>query len=607
MIMSPKACARLFRAALSLCMAAICMPALAITVLNVKKDFGASGNGRTDDTQAFLAAVKEVNRLKKDVSLVIPPGNYQVRPQSQPDLQAGVLPYAIGVLAFEGCANLAVSGSKGTRIIFANGLYYGSFRMNERHQMVPLGAITVDYRYRVAIGHGIALRNCSHVMVSDIELDGNNEHLNLGSPFGDTGYQIDNDGLFIENSSAVTVKNSAFHHFGRDGFLLLNQTPQGFSTPGQNIVLNHCRFDYNGRQGFSWVGGVGVQASDCSFSYTARGKVSSAPRAGVDFEPNAGYIAKDGLFTNCTFYKNVGIGIINDEGGPYVRDFRFINCKVTAGEASALWIKGPMFRFTDCDISGCFLFGCAADKAEDGTRFTRCRFTDKGSESAKYNYLVESNGARYLLFDSCSFHVSQKVWCYLAPGSRTEAEKPVINSCSFVVDKVPLPPDSKAGLYATQTRFTGNTSFTNFAAPRLDWNIATSTLESWQGRPANIVIGAGFSLRTYETITIGGGGGPVTVTAERGGGLMIYHNAALSILPGAQVSLKRGGGLWLGPGVTLRADGYINAADGAGVCIHEAARLSEGAYRNIRLASGVSFGDNEDVHLNLNTCKPLKR
>ncbi len=581
------------------------VPVRAATVINVK-DFGALGNGRTDDTKAFLAAVAKVNSLRKDVTLLLPAGTYLLTPQTRP---AGQLPAALEVLFFEGCRNLTIQGGKSTKIRFATRLYYGAFRADARLGVVPLGQGTRDWQYRVAIGHGIGLKNCMGVSVSGIEIDGNNSGFTLGSAFGDSDYQINNDGLYLESATEVTVTDCYIHHFGRDGLLLLNPTPQEYNTPHQHIRLKNCRFEYNGRQGFSWVGGVGVVADNCSFSYSGQGKVSSSPRAGVDFEPNAGYIAKGGIFRNCTFYRNAGVGIITDAGGPAVRDFQFINCTVTADGATAVWVKGPAFSFTGCTISGGFLFGYAAENATDGTRFTRCSFTDAGTENGRYNYLVESNGARYLLFDGCRFSAAQKALVYLSPGSRNEAEKPVFNDCTFTnnfkSDPIEL---AKASLFCTDTRFTGNTTFVNNAPRRREWNIARSSMPAGGQSATNVTIGKNFTLLTYDTVTLGGGSGRKSMlTLENGGALLVYPNAGLQVAANSTLLLKKGGALWVSTGVNFRLEGKLIATEGAALCVHEGARTGKNGYKNIRLQGQVSFEDNADVKLGLNNCKHLKK
>ena len=49
--------------------------------LDLKKDFKAKGDGKADDTKAFLMAAEKINGLRTRVALFIPAGTYIVHPQ----------------------------------------------------------------------------------------------------------------------------------------------------------------------------------------------------------------------------------------------------------------------------------------------------------------------------------------------------------------------------------------------------------------------------------------------------------------------------------------------------------------------------------------------
>jgi hypothetical protein len=70
--------------AIFLCVAIVCTasPTQAVTALNVRA-FGATGNGRTDDTQAFTRAMRAAVNAR--ATLYVPRGTYKMRPVSLPD------------------------------------------------------------------------------------------------------------------------------------------------------------------------------------------------------------------------------------------------------------------------------------------------------------------------------------------------------------------------------------------------------------------------------------------------------------------------------------------------------------------------------------------
>ncbi len=570
-------------------------------VFNIKKDFHATGNGHKDDTQAFLNAVKKINELKGNAVLIIPAGTYIITPQHKADGKQLLLPAALDILSFEGCTDFAIQGSRGARIRFADRLYYGSFKPDSTGRIKSLAYKTTDYQYRVAIGHGVRLKNCSKINISDLELDGNNGRMILGNEFGDTGYQIDNDGLFIENTSELTVSDCYIHHFGRDGIQILNQTPQVWNTPSQQLQLIRCRFEHNARQGLSWTGGAGLTATGCTFSYTARTSFSSAPRAGVDFEPNSGLILKDGLFRDCTFAGNAGVGIIADEGGPYSHDVRFVNCRVVSGDAAALWIKGMKFRFSGCTIQGSFLFGARAQSREDGTYFTNCHFTDSGAYYRDFKYLIESSGAKYMVFDSCDFKAAKTGLVYMSPGNVQPAEKTLFRNCRIKMNMVPDSADVRSN-HSSNTIFEGATDFISSTAS-LKWDMGNSIISHDSSTRGAVAIKKKCSLSTYDTLIVGDDKGDATLTIEEGGALTIYPGGALAIKIGSSVVVSKGGMLCIGLEASLLIAGRLIAGEGALICLDEAAKADKTSIGNIYIRGRMNDLTMEALKKRFNNCK----
>jgi hypothetical protein len=565
--------------------------------LDLKKDFKARGDGKTDDTKAFLAAVSKINIIKKGAVLFIPKGNYLVKPQ-KPGSRENPAFDPVSIISLSNCSDITIKGQKGTKISFASSLYYGSFKRIGK-QFEKLGRTTTDYKYRVAVGHGIELTNCSNITVQSIEIDGNNRNFVLGSQYGDVGIQIDNDGIFIKDGINIKLADLNLHHFGRDGILIINHTPKSFSTPSHNITLSNCKFEYNGRQGFSWVGGVGLKAVGCSFSYTGSSKVASPPSAGADFEPNAGFIVKDGEFVNCTFKLNKGVGVLADQGGFNVYGIQFRNCLIWS-EKSAIWVKSPAFTFTDCKINGCFYFGCAAQNDSGGTKFIRCTFSDDNTNS---NYLVESNGSKYLFFDQCSFKGKVSGLIYIAADATKPEERAEMKDCKLIsFYKTP----AKAGAFTTGMNFTGRTVFLDSGKVRTGWNIENSHFEKAGGVETNVDIMSNYMLASYGQVIIGTENKEVKVSLWKDGLLSINTNARLVIGERSKLILKKGSTLWIAPGAELIIKGKVIAQEGAYLCIHQNAKLSEKSKKNINLERNVQFTDNPKMKYGLSGCIIVK-
>lgn len=557
------------------------------------KSFGAKGDGKTDDTKSFLAAVKKVNSIKSNVTLLIPVGNYLVYPQRRGSAGEGAF-VGLDILSFNGCKNLTIKGATGSKISFGDNLRYGAFE-RKGNDAVAVSGVSRDYSQVISVGHGIYLHDCSGVSVSQLEINGNNGNFIFGGQYGDVGFQIDNDGIFIKDCNNITLNSLYLHHFGRDGIQIINQTKQGFSTPSQKLAMNKCRFEYNGRQGFSWTGGIGLTATDCSFSYTGAGKFSSPPGAGVDFEPNWGYVVKDGLFRNCTFSNNAGVAVISDMGGDNAKNMRFENCTITSQKAVAIWVKSPQFTFSECMIDGGFYFGYAATKAIDGTKFLDCTFKNEQSMKASTNYLIESNAARYLLFERCAFRPGKgKSALYINPLGGTPPEYPRLVDCKLYA----------SGGFTTNVKYQGRTTFVATNST-IGWNIENSNFIGIPGKVNEIVAESGYHIATYGHVTIGDNITPVTLKVTGKSGLIMNNGSRLDILPKGKLVIGKGASLWIGIGTTLKVQGIIEVEDGAYVCIHQSAIVDKQSLSRIKIKGKAFYSDNPQNPYGLGGCIQL--
>ena len=131
----------------------------------------------------------------------------------------------------------------------------------------------------------------------------------LGGVYGDVGRQIPHNGVYILNSRSISIDNINAHHFGLDGIIISNKK----SSVSDSIRLTNSIFEYNSRQGLSWVGGNQLYVKNCKFNHTGKGKFSSPPGAGVDIEAESGPI-RNGVFDSCEFIDNIGLGMGADSG-----------------------------------------------------------------------------------------------------------------------------------------------------------------------------------------------------------------------------------------------------------------------------------------------------
>ena len=372
--------------------------------MNLIKDCGAKGDGRSDDTAAFQKAAKII-QAKGGGTLLIPKAVYLVGTQTH---VAGKTPYYIAPTVF-GVKNLRflLLKGQGATVRFAPGLHFGAFdpQTGAPHTAMP----DYDPRYAVGVGSMLEITNSRNVTVQDLDLDGSSGAYVLGGGWGDVGRQLAGDGLLLYGNTAVRISRVHSHHQGRDG-ILIGWTGLKASDPATPHTLTDCTFEYNGRQGLSWVGGRGLRAIRCKFNHTGRVRTAgdvleSSPGAGVDIEAEES-VCRDGDFEACEFVDNAGCGLVADSGdGGYAR---FRHCLFWGTTNWSAWSARPGLKYEDCRFYGSAVHTVGSPDPALATGFTRCRFEDKPwTDGTVYGrYLLESDeGGENVQIVGCTFVV----------------------------------------------------------------------------------------------------------------------------------------------------------------------------------------------------------
>lgn len=367
------------------------------------KDFGAKGDGVTNDTVAFKAAGEYITAAGGG-ELIIPPGSYVVG--SQTFAGANGLGYAYlasDIIKIVNCTKPVTIRASGVKIKFADGLRFGSFDPVTGAPNAPaLPNTNQNYGADVGIVFNLQNNSAGVTIYGPCELDGNQSNVILGGQWGDTGYQRSGYGIRAYGNSSVSVYGVYSHHQCTDGavFGWAGAVEGGAKTP---VTLVDCRFRYNARQGCSWVGGIGFTAINSDFSHTGKGTFNSAPGAGLDIEAESA-VCRDGTFINCTFGGNTGYGAVADSGDS--ADVHFIDCKFYGTTQNALWPKKPRMRFTNCLIAGGAVNCYNSPNEADRVRFDNCTFsankTFEGVAATFSPYLADFTGQNPI-FDSCIF------------------------------------------------------------------------------------------------------------------------------------------------------------------------------------------------------------
>ena len=417
---------------------------------DLKKDFGAVGDGKTNDQAAFQKAAEFFNKRAQTPAgaapavLAIPKGVYLVGHQNPLGSDGS------DVLKLVGCRNLSVQGadSASTEIRYVGGLHYGAFDPAGQRPFEAPNAFFIDRKYAAIVGTCLVLQNCENVTVSGLAIDGSVGRAVVGGHWGDTGIQLNYDGIFVGDSRGITLRGLALHHFGRDGIQVLNHLAKSLDDKqADNIVLENLTCNYNGRQGLSVTGVSGLRATNCSFSHTGRvvipalGKaLFSNPGAGVDLEPENGFV-KNVRLDNCRLVDNAGQALVSDRpAGDHpeaTKNIVIANSLLWGTTNWSAWVTQPDFLFTNCRIYGAFVHGCRANNASQATRFVSCTFEDRPyrGQAAYGQALLHTDGAaRYMSFTDCRFVGTRNYLTWAIVAKADTASYFHFRRCTFLYD-----------------------------------------------------------------------------------------------------------------------------------------------------------------------------
>ncbi|WP_233842682.1 right-handed parallel beta-helix repeat-containing protein [Dyella sp. 2HG41-7] len=222
-------------------------------VINVR-DKGAKGDGTTDDTSAFKAAIEALPSSGGTVS--VPPGNYII------DAMRAI-----------------------------------NLRSNMLFQLAPTATLTAIPNNSPR-SHVIKVWNCTNVRITGGRIVGErNAHSGVG---GEWGY-----GLNIQASNHVYVSNMHISDCWGDGIWIGAIGPDHNATPSTDVTIDNVISINNRRQGLS-IGPVdGVVIKNSTFS----GSNGTKPESGIDIEPQAQGFARNITIDTCTISNNHGTGM----------------------------------------------------------------------------------------------------------------------------------------------------------------------------------------------------------------------------------------------------------------------------------------------------------
>lgn len=366
------------------------------------KMWGAKGDGVTNDNASFKALAAYVQAVGGG-HIVISPGTYILGKQTFAGQTGLSYSYkADTMLEFDNLTKPLMIEGKGAIMKLDSGLKYGSFDPVTGLAYVPVMPF-LDNDYKADLGFMIRVYNSPQVVIRDIELDGNDTGMTIGGEWGDVGTQIGSYGIQIRGVDNCVCENINTHHHCLDGISVgyygLTETSPLYPTKLSNVVS-----EYNGRLGFSWVGGKQLMVENCRFSYTGKSVMQTSPGAGVDIEAESS-ICRNGIFVNCEMSHNTGAAMVADSGDS--ADIEFQLCKFIGSTNISLWPQKPRMVFRDCLIVGEILsFYSDYPNNAEAPKFYNCTISDEAKYSASVSVtgaaLINANSAYGALFQDCS-------------------------------------------------------------------------------------------------------------------------------------------------------------------------------------------------------------
>jgi hypothetical protein len=345
------------------------------TVLTPEQ-FGAKGDGRTNDSDAFAAMSERLQQLGGGTIDLRRGATYIVGKQ-RPG-RAGE-PYAFmptTIIGVRGCSRPIVVRGNGAKLRAAPSLRFGAFDPATGRPLSHRGLFTDVSKLAVPYHSMIGFAECSGpITIVDVELDGNLQGMVKGGTFGDWGHQVPGSGIVLyKNRGDEVVRNVNSHHHVQDGIMIDGLWDRALA--GRTRRVENVRCEYNARQGCSVVAGRGYAFSNCRFAHTGRAGLVSAPAAGLDIEAEDDRLIRDLKFDNCQFVDNVGCGMVADSGD--TDGAQFTRCTFVGTTIWSCWPSKPNFHFRNCTFVGAVVrnYGHGEPDPTKATQYFDCTFTD---------------------------------------------------------------------------------------------------------------------------------------------------------------------------------------------------------------------------------------
>lgn len=127
-------------------------------------------------------------------------------------------------------------------------------------------------------------------------------------------------GIHIAGSKGIKISRMSLREFWGDGVDLRLPDPLRYDLQKtSNVLISNCQFDSNRRNGLSVIAGENIVIEKCRFTNT--GVINgTAPKAGIDLEPNWKVVNNNHIYINDCFFENntIGLDVFNSNDSIFV-------------------------------------------------------------------------------------------------------------------------------------------------------------------------------------------------------------------------------------------------------------------------------------------------
>lgn len=298
------------------------------------EDFGAVGDGVTDDTQAFI------NLFANCKNIEIPNKTYLVR----------------GVF----------DANHDSHTLDGNFLVEGLLEPQANTSIVGKAGATIKVITNNKKSYNILTFRNDNIDISGVNFVGDRD-THTGRT-GEYGF-----GISILEASGIRISNCTFRNFWGDGICTLARS----ATPAKssmNVYIDGCTFENNRRQGLSICYGENYTINNCVFRNTK----GALPESGVDVEPAGNtWYAKNITFNKCTFENNNSTGIICDGQYGTVSGIKIVDCISKKNKTGEYYFN----QCSDIELLRCEAqptdYWCAGMNNCKNITFRACNFDSK--------------------------------------------------------------------------------------------------------------------------------------------------------------------------------------------------------------------------------------